>query len=102
MVPAAAGIALFCAGVAGYPLIHLVIYVGSSQFFWRLWDKLEDFERFEWGQKGPALFHAMAMTFAGAHVLYEVWRGQGSAKERTEAVSAYVGLDLGYLLQVLS
>ena len=65
------------------------------------WRKLEPWERFKWGQKGASAVHSAIMASVGASVvLRSEWKGGDLMHSTDERVAAFIGLEIGYLLQV--
>lgn len=98
----AAACALFCASIAGYPSLTLLWYALSSQMF-SCWRRLGPWERFKWGQKGASVVHSAIMASVGASVMLRGdWGGSNMIHSTDERVAAFIGLEIGYLLQVLT
>ena len=69
----------------------------------RCWGKLTPYEQFYWSQKGSSLVHSSIMAVVGLSiVLRPDWRELDLVLARDERVAAFIGLELGYLLQVNS
>ena len=67
----------------------------------RCWQELEPLERFKWGQKGASLVHSAIMALVGMSIIISGnWNGRDLVKSRDERVAAFLGLEIGYLLQV--
>jgi len=65
------------------------------------WRKLEPWERFKWGQKGASVVHSAIMASVGASVMLRGdWQGSNMIHSTDERVAAFIGLQIGYLLQV--
>ena len=57
--------------------------------------------RFLWAQKGPSMLHAVTMTLVGLKVaLQKDWMPRDLAGGHNELVSAFLALELAYLVQV--
>ena len=67
----------------------------------RCWRELEPLERFKWGQKGASLVHSAIMALVGMSIVISGdWNKRDLVKSRDERVAAFLGLEIGYLLQV--
>lgn len=67
----------------------------------RCWRELEPLERFKWGQKGASLVHSAIMALVGMSIMISGnWSSKDLVKSRDERVAAFLGLEIGYLLQV--
>ena len=65
------------------------------------WRELEPLERFKWGQKGASLVHSAIMACVGISIIVSGdWNKRDLVKSRDERVAAFLGLEIGYLLQV--
>ncbi|BDA47299.1 hypothetical protein COCOBI_10-1450 [Coccomyxa sp. Obi] len=97
--PYLAAIALFCAGIAGYPLLALLTHAVASQTS-RAFKSLSPSDRLQWAQKVPSMLHATTLTITGLNVVLQAHRaGDGLLHGRNELVAAFLGLELAYLLQ---
>lgn len=58
-------------------------------------------ERFRWGQKGASLVHSAIMALVGVSIIVlGDWGHEDLMKRRDDRVAAFLGLEIGYLLQV--
>jgi hypothetical protein len=65
------------------------------------WRRLGPWERFKWGQKGASVVHSAIMASVGASVMLRGdWGGSNMIHSTDERVAAFIGLEIGYLLQV--
>ena len=68
----------------------------------RCWRNLEPLERFKWGQKGASLAHSAIMALVGMSIIvFGDWKRDELVTGRDDRVAAFLGLEIGYLLQVL-
>lgn len=59
--------------------------------------------RLQWAQKVPSMLHATTLTITGLNVVLQALRaGHGLLQGRNELVAAFLGLELAYILQVIS
>ena len=62
--------------------------------------RLAGTRRFLWAQKGPSMLHAVTMTLVGLKVaLLDDWTPRSMWGAHNELVSAFLALELAYLLQ---
>ena len=72
------------------------------QMFMKTWGRMSPVDRFKWGQKGASLVHSGLMAAVGLSIVLQgSWNVPDLMTQKDDRVAAFIGLELGYLIQVL-
>ena len=69
--------------------------------FAKTWNRMSAVDRFKWGQKGASLVHSGIIASVGLSIVLQgSWKVKDLMAQRDDRVAAFIGLELGYLIQV--